>query len=143
MRVLLADANASFLEVVKSTLDRQPGITLVGCALDREQAIDLAFTQAPDIAFIAVDMPGGIDAARTMLRAMQKPPKIILLSADHGESGPGSGSDVSLHGGRIEGVQGFSGYLNKSADAAEMIVLLAALTSLTTKPPCSTNGGAH
>jgi chemotaxis response regulator CheB len=140
--VLLADANASFVEAVKSTLARQPGIRLVGCALDRDQALELAFSEAPDIAFIAVDMPGGVDAAHTMLRTMPRPPKIILLSAEQVEAGPGSGPDVSLHGFGLDGVKGFSGYLNKTDDAAEMIALLAALTSLSTEPPPSTNG-AH
>lgn len=143
MRVLLADADTAFATLVASALDGQPNITLVGCAVDREQALKLALAHTPDIAFIALDMPGGIEAAQNMLRVMQTPPRIILLSAENPGAGLAALADVRAHGTERLERTGFSGYMAKTADAGEMIRLLAALAALTTTPPDATNGDSH
>ena len=82
----------------------------------------------PDIAFIAADMPGGIDAAQNMLRTMPKPPKIILLSAEQVEAGPAAPvGRLAATALASTASKAISGYLTRRDDAAEMIALLAAV----------------
>jgi chemotaxis response regulator CheB len=147
--VVLADADVTLGETVEAILDGYPGIALVGCALDGERAVQLAYSLAPDVVFVATDMPGGIEAAQHMLHLMPKPPKVILMApeeppaADADVTGYGLGlpgaADVSGYAG-LAAAADISGYLRKTADAAELVGLLAALAALAMAPRDLTNG---
>ena len=144
MRVLLVDANPSFAELVESAFDREPGIMLVGRAVNREQAMELALLHTPDIAFIATDLPGGIEAAQNMLCIMPKPPKIFLLRPENSDcAGHAAPAEVRGHDSGLAAGSGISGYVAKTPGAGEMISLIVAVAALAMTPRDADNGDSH
>ncbi len=81
MKILIADDHSIVREGLKSLIDKQKSMQIVGEAEDGQMAIDLTRELSPDIVIMDVSMPNlnGIEAAREILR--NKPDtKIIILS---------------------------------------------------------------
>ena len=78
LRVLIADDHAILREGLRSMLDREPNITVVGEAEDGRKACDLAHELEPDVVVMDIQMPGlnGLDATRKIL---QHKPNIRVL----------------------------------------------------------------
>jgi DNA-binding NarL/FixJ family response regulator len=68
IRVLIADDHRLFLEGVTGLLKRQ-GFTIVGVAVDGDEAVTVACATQPDVALLDVAMPkrSGLDVARALL----------------------------------------------------------------------------
>ena len=77
IRVLIADDSATMCNVLSSLLAKDPGIEVVGCARDGEQAVAMAVTLLPHVITMDVQMPrmGGLEAIE---RIMEKAPSRIL-----------------------------------------------------------------
>lgn len=77
IRVLVADDSQTMRNVLSSLLGKDPGIEVVGCAQDGEQAVHMAETLLPDVITMDVQMPrmGGLEAIE---RIMAKAPSRIL-----------------------------------------------------------------
>ncbi|MBN2590233.1 MAG: response regulator transcription factor [Sedimentisphaerales bacterium] len=81
MKVLIADDHSIVREGLKSLIDKQKSMQVVGEAEDGQKAIDLTRELSPDIVIMDISMPNlnGIEATREILR--HKPQiKIIILS---------------------------------------------------------------
>jgi DNA-binding NarL/FixJ family response regulator len=80
-KVIIADDHKLFREGLKTLLQRDPGITVVGEARNGEEAVTLTESLAPDIVLMDIEMPliDGIEAARLI---GQKNPstKVLMLS---------------------------------------------------------------
>jgi DNA-binding NarL/FixJ family response regulator len=66
LRVLIADDEPPFIEMVEGMLAEDERIELVGTARDGEEAVALALAHAPDVIVMDISMPvlDGIEAAR-------------------------------------------------------------------------------
>ena len=80
--VLLADANEEFRALVRKIIDETEEFTVVGSVGDAAEALRLARQEAPDLLLMDVLLPG-LDGFGVLkqLRELEKPPKVILISA--------------------------------------------------------------
>lgn len=119
IRVLLADDHALMRSGLRMLLAQIPGVEVAGEAGDGRQAVDLADSLRPDVAFLDVDMPGcdGIEA--TELIAQRAPATRVVMLTMHVEP------DFVARALRA----GASGYLLKTASPAELEFAMRAALS--------------
>lgn len=81
LRTLIVDDDPRFRQRVRDLLAPEPGITVVGEAVDGMDAIAKARELEPDMILLDIRMPGmsGLDAAR-QLKAERPELKILILS---------------------------------------------------------------
>jgi DNA-binding NarL/FixJ family response regulator len=87
IRVLIADDEAIVRDGLRTILDLEDDLTVVGEAADGAQAVAAARDLTPDVALIDIRMPGldGIQATRQMLRAASPPRVLVLTTFDRNE----------------------------------------------------------
>lgn len=87
IRVLLADDNREFVEVVKEYIERQEDMDLVGVAYHGNEALDLISREEPHVVLLDIIMPH-LDGLGVLekLQNSQLRPKIIILTAFGQES---------------------------------------------------------
>ena len=80
-RVVLADDHKAFREVLRSLLQRDPDIEVVGEAGDGSEALDLVRSTQPDVIVMDIRMPkiNGVAALRQLV-ADHPAVKVIVLS---------------------------------------------------------------
>jgi two-component system, NarL family, response regulator NreC len=85
IRVLLADDHQLFREGLRSLLEKDPGIEVVGEADSGRTALYLAMQHAPDVVIMDVSMPdlSGVEGTRQIMAALPGV-RVIGLSA-HGD----------------------------------------------------------
>src|SRR3546814_9267356 len=81
IRVLLAEDSATASELLTAILEKEPGIEVVGCAVDGEEAVRMAKRLRPDLVLMDVQMPkmNGFHATKTIMTECPTP--IIIVSA--------------------------------------------------------------
>ncbi len=96
LRILLADDHEGFRRILASFLRTQPGVELVGEAIDGQDAIDQSNTLQPDLVLIDVHMPRqtGVEATRT-IKGRHPQTKVIMMSVDSSESYQRSALEVA------------------------------------------------
>jgi two-component system chemotaxis response regulator CheB len=80
IRILVVDDSRVVREMLAHILERAPGLVVVGCAADGEEALRMAHEQQPDVITMDLQMPkmNGFDATR---RIMQEcPTRVIIVS---------------------------------------------------------------
>jgi len=87
IRVLLADDNREFVEIVKEFIERQEDMTLVGVAYHGNEALELIAREEPHVVLLDIIMPhlDGLGVLEKLQNASQRP-KIIILTAFGQES---------------------------------------------------------
>src|SRR5665647_143271 len=87
IRVLLADDNREFVEVVKEFIERQEDMTLVGVAYHGNEALELISREEPHVVLLDIIMPhlDGLGVLEKLQNSSQRP-KIIILTAFGQES---------------------------------------------------------
>ena len=80
-RVLLVDDHAVVRQGLRSLIERQPDMEVVGEAADGREAVDLVRELLPDIVITDITMPNlnGVDATRCIVREFGKV-KVLALS---------------------------------------------------------------
>lgn len=83
IRVLVADDEATVVDVLRALIGSDPSLRFVGSAGDAEAAIELATRERPDVVLLDVRMPGGggVRAAREITRRCGASTKVVALSA--------------------------------------------------------------
>ena len=111
IRVLLSDDHRIMREGLRSLLEKEPDIELVGEAEDGRSTLELASRLKPQVVVMDISMPGlnGIDATRKLL---EKLPSVKVLA-------------LSMHTDQrfIEGMlrAGATGYLPKDCASEELV----------------------
>lgn len=87
MRILLADDHGIVRRGLRSLLESEPGVEVVGEAADGLEALRLATETAPDILILDVAMPkmNGIEVA-SRVQKLDRAPRVIILSMHTDES---------------------------------------------------------
>jgi CheY-like chemotaxis protein len=82
LRVLIADDNPLFPELLQSMCQRHDWLVVVGCAANGREAVVLASATSPDVILMDIDMPllNGIEATRRIL-ARQEVVVIVLTAS--------------------------------------------------------------
>ncbi len=82
IRVLLADDNREFVEVLKEYITRQEDMQLVGIAYHGNEALDLIYREQPDLVVLDIIMPhlDGLGVLEKIQNDIQKPHVIILTA---------------------------------------------------------------
>ena len=119
LRVLIADDDERYAELVAGLLQRVRELEVVGIAKDGEEAVQLACWQDADIVVMDVDMPriDGIMATRLVRQAR---PRLCVLML--------SGAEPE----RIEDAReaGAAGYVNKAQAPEDLVPALLALCAV-------------
>jgi len=87
IKVLIADDNKEFCELLREFLQEQDGLHLVGVAQNGLEALELIQTEAPDVVVLDVIMPhlDGIGVLEKLSDSKSKP-RVIMLTAFGQES---------------------------------------------------------
>ncbi|MCB8816484.1 sporulation transcription factor Spo0A [Desulfosporosinus shakirovi] len=87
IRVLLADDNREFVEVVKEYIERQEDMSLVGVAYHGNEALELISREEPHVVLLDIIMPhlDGLGVLEKLQNTSLRP-KIIILTAFGQES---------------------------------------------------------
>jgi DNA-binding NarL/FixJ family response regulator len=82
VRLVLADDHEIMRVGLRSLLESQLNWTVVGEAIDGEEAVEMVLSLKPDVALLDIAMPkiSGLEAARQILLQVPRT-KILLLSA--------------------------------------------------------------
>jgi two-component system, NarL family, nitrate/nitrite response regulator NarL len=88
IRILLADDHLMFRKGLRSLLEAQPGLVVVGEAGDGEEALRLAHALRPDVLLLDLAMPGG-SGMEALAGLSTDPPSVrtIVLTASIERSG--------------------------------------------------------
>ena len=80
--VLLVDDEPLVRAGLRAILESQPDITVIGEAADGAAVVPLVRKLRPDVVAMDVRMPllDGIEATRTVLRVVDNPPKILVIT---------------------------------------------------------------
>lgn len=118
LRVIIADDDEAYAELVAVLLNRCRELEVIGIAKDGEEAVQLACWQDADIVLMDVDMPriDGIAATRLVREAR---PRVCVLML--------SGADPN----RIEEAReaGAAAYIDKRNATADLVPTLLALAA--------------
>lgn len=114
IRTLIADSHGVVVDAMKVLLRSLGDVAVVGCAIDDVTAVDLAVKLRPDVALIALNVPGidGIAVTR-QIRKLSPTTRVLILSHH-------AGADYVYQALRA----GADGYVLKSARAAEVVEAL-------------------
>jgi DNA-binding NarL/FixJ family response regulator len=96
-RVLIADDRRHVRSAIRLLLRQQPHVTVVGEAVNTEQALELAAGQRPDLVLLDWELPGQNDApALETLRTVWPGLAVIALSGrpEARRAALGAGADV-------------------------------------------------
>lgn len=109
-RVMIVDDHKMFRDGLRVLINAEPGMEVVGEAVDGREAVDLARRISPDVVVMDISMPGmnGIEAMRHLIKERPQV-KVIMLSMYS------SGQLVSS-----VMAAGASGYVLKGSDFAEL-----------------------
>lgn len=117
IRVVIASDHALFREAVRTLLESQADLRLVGEARDGEQAVDVARTSGPDVLLLDVPVQAGsgLDVVKDISRAAPAT-RILLMAADV------TGPDI------LEALQrGARGVIMKDASTAQLFKSIRAV----------------
>jgi DNA-binding NarL/FixJ family response regulator len=118
LRVVIADDDEAYAELVADLLTRCRELEVVGIAKDGEEAVQLACWQDADVVLMDVDMPriDGITATRLVRKAR---PRVCVLML--------SGAEPDrIHDAREAGA---AAYINKANAQADLVPTLLALAA--------------
>jgi DNA-binding NarL/FixJ family response regulator len=84
LRVLVVDDDDLFRVAVRTLLETDRRLNVIGEAADGQQALDAAIELSPDVVLMDLDMPGmgGLEAIAQLARRVAGPPVIVLTGSN-------------------------------------------------------------
>jgi DNA-binding NarL/FixJ family response regulator len=121
-RVLIADDDRLFAEMLRSALASQDGFEVVALAANGAEAVAGTKSLKPTLVLMDVGMPllDGIEATRQM-RELADPPTIVLITGDPSECGDKRAYEA-----------GAAAYLRKTPKLMSVIDVVVALSRVAT-----------
>ena len=85
IRVLIADDNRDFVEVLKEYIERQDDMALVGAAYHGQEALEMIYREEPDAVVLDIIMPhlDGLGVLERIQSAVHRPKVVILTAFGH------------------------------------------------------------
>lgn len=119
MKVVLVDDHSIFREGLRTCLQTEPGIEIIGEASDGEAAVKMVCELLPDLVVLDIAMPkmNGIEAIRRLNEVLPSPPKFVVLSMY---------SDREFMAEALR--HGVSGYITKSSAIDELRTAVRAIS---------------
>jgi len=108
--LVIADDHPLILAGIAALIDAEPGFTLLGQAVNADQAVDLYERLRPDVVLADLNMPGGGLEAIARIRKISLGAKIVILTTYEG--------DDNIHRALQAGA---SAYLLKQAGFEEIV----------------------
>src|SRR5215470_11589765 len=117
MRVLIVDDVAAVREALRLLLSDEPGVDVVGEAVDGEDAVRQVDALRPDLVLMDLEMPrmSGLSAMRA-IRLRPHPPRLVAMSV--------YGAGDSIRRSALDA--GAASYVEKGATLAEVVGALRA-----------------
>ncbi len=86
-RVMLVDDHKMFRDGLRVLINAEPGMEVVGEAVDGREAVEIARRLSPDVVIMDISMPGmnGIEAMRHLIN---DDPKVMVIMLSMYSSGP-------------------------------------------------------
>ncbi len=118
IKVLVADDHTGFRRILATFLRSQPGVELIGEAVDGEDAVSQSERLSPDLVLLDIHMPrrDGIEAAKSIKRLNPRT-IVIMMSMDSSLCYRESAQTIA------------DGYLPKPTMKSSLLSLLAAKES--------------
>jgi DNA-binding NarL/FixJ family response regulator len=85
VRVVLVDDDGGFAESLRTVVDNQPGLSVVGVAGDGLEALDLVEEASPQAVLIDLHMPM-LDGVTTIARLRQDNPTLCVIAMTEDDS---------------------------------------------------------
>jgi DNA-binding NarL/FixJ family response regulator len=82
IRVVLADDDPTIRVGLRTIIDHENDLCVVGEAADGDQVIEVASATTPDVVLMDIRMPNrdGLDATKELIRRLEPSPRIIILT---------------------------------------------------------------
>jgi DNA-binding NarL/FixJ family response regulator len=124
VRVLLVDDEELVRSGLRTILDAQDDIEVVGEAADGAVVVPLVATLRPDVVVLDIRMPlvDGIQATRDLHRKVENPPRVLILTT--------FGDDENVYAALHAGADGFLPKRARPAEIVDAVRVVAAGESL-------------
>ncbi len=111
IKVLIVDDQKTVQEIIKSYIEEEPGLELVGCAGNGQEAIDLIQVHRPNIVLMDIEMPilDGLSATKIITEKFVDT-SVLIISVHNEDTYLNSALQV-----------GAKGYLKKNTPAKELV----------------------
>jgi DNA-binding NarL/FixJ family response regulator len=119
-RILIADDDAFFVEMLRTALLAHEDFEVVGTARNGQEAYDYAVELKPSVVLMDVSMPmvDGVQATR-LIQGLDDPPAVVLITGEATEA-----TDAAAY------EAGAAAYLRKSEDLPMLVGVIVALSRL-------------
>jgi DNA-binding NarL/FixJ family response regulator len=117
-RVLIADDDPFFVEMLRAALLAHEDFDVVGTARNGQEAYDYAAELKPSIVLMDVSMPvvDGVEATR-LIHRLDDPPAVVLITGEAAAATDGAAYEA-----------GAAAYLRKSEDLPVLVGIIVAVS---------------
>jgi two-component system, NarL family, response regulator EvgA len=123
-RILIADDDPSFVEMLRTALLAHEDFEVVGTAGNGQEAYDCAVELKPSVVLMDVSMPvlDGVEATR-LIHLLDDPPAVVLITGEEAKA-----TDAAAY------EAGAAAYLRKSEDLPLLVGVIVAVSRLAAAP---------
>lgn len=123
-RILIADDDPSFVEMLRTALLDHEDFDVVGTASDGQEAYDCVVELKPSVVLMDVSMPvlDGVEATH-LIHRLEDPPAVVLITGEETKA-----TDAAAY------EAGAAAYLRKSEDLLMLVGVIVAVSRLAATP---------